>query len=77
MSMHKDANRPGRPPSPQAAGSASRCELRPGIGLCDCCGEPKWPQVYEGYGCMICLDCLDHKRHSQNAAGERLPAKDA
>ena len=49
----------------KAIDSASRCELRPGIGICDCCGEPKWPQVYEGYGCMICLDCLDHKRHSQ------------
>ena len=59
-----------RPSLYAATGSASRCELRPGIGLCDCCGEAKWPQEYQGYGCMICLDCLDHKRHTQNYRGQ-------
>ena len=34
------------------------CELRPGIGLCDGCGLPKWPQEYVGYGIMLCLDCI-------------------
>ena len=36
----------------------SACELRPGIGLCDSCSQPKWPQRDMGYGCMFCLDCL-------------------
>lgn len=36
----------------------SRCEIRPGIGLCDECTLPKWPQLYLGYGIMVCLDCL-------------------
>jgi hypothetical protein len=36
----------------------SLCELRPGIGLCDSCTLPKWPQEYVGLGCMLCLDCL-------------------
>lgn len=35
------------------------CEIRPGIGLCDDCGKPKWPQRYVGNGCMVCLDCLE------------------
>lgn len=39
-------------------GSGSLCELRPGIGLCDECALPKWPQRYVGYGFMVCLDCL-------------------
>lgn len=34
------------------------CELRPGIGPCDECNLPKWPQEYVGYGFMVCLDCL-------------------
>lgn len=34
------------------------CELREGIGLCDQCTLPKWPQRYVGYGHMVCLDCL-------------------
>ena len=37
----------------------SKCELRPGIGLCDSCGLPKWPQQYMGNGSMVCKDCLD------------------
>jgi hypothetical protein len=36
-----------------------KCELRPGIGLCDDCGEPRWPQEYMGYGMMICTDCIE------------------
>jgi hypothetical protein len=36
----------------------SKCELRPGIGLCDECDEPKCPQTYVGYGIMLCADCL-------------------
>lgn len=36
----------------------SLCELRPGIGLCDECALPNWPQQYVGYGHMLCLDCL-------------------
>jgi len=36
----------------------SRCEIREGIGLCDECSLPKWPQLYLGYGIMVCLDCL-------------------
>lgn len=32
--------------------------LKPGIGLCDDCGEPRWPQEYVGYGMMVCVDCL-------------------
>ena len=36
---------------------AQKTELRPGIGLCDQCGEPRWPQRYVGYGMMICDDC--------------------
>jgi hypothetical protein len=39
-----------------------RCELRPGIGLCDQCCLPKWPQKYEGYGFMVCCDCLNAER---------------
>lgn len=35
-----------------------RCEERPGIGLCDDCTKPMWPQVDLGYGMMVCLDCL-------------------
>lgn len=41
-----------------ASARKSKCELRPGIGLCDDCGLPKWPQEYVGYGAMVCLDCL-------------------
>lgn len=36
----------------------SKCVIKPGIGLCDLCSLPKWPQQYVGYGTMICLDCL-------------------
>ena len=36
-----------------------KTELRPGIGLCDDCGEPRWPQVYVGLGIMLCLDCIE------------------
>lgn len=46
----------------------SLCEIREGIGLCDDCGKPKWPQRYMGYGCMVCLDCL--------AAAERKAPND-
>lgn len=41
-----------------AAPRISECEIREGIGLCDECSLPKWPQKYMGYGFMICLDCL-------------------
>lgn len=61
----------GYPPFAEARGSAptasSRCELRQGIGLCDECGQSKWPQAYMGYGWMICLDCIDAYRKAQNA----------
>ena len=36
----------------------TKAELRPGIGLCDQCGLPKWPQQDIGYGMMLCADCL-------------------
>ena len=45
----------------------TRCELRPGIGLCDECSQPKWPQEYVGYGCMVCLDCLNAQRPNDQA----------
>ena len=51
-----------RPSLCAALGSESLCELRQGIGLCDECGLPKWPQKYEGYGFMVCLDCLAYER---------------
>ena len=58
-----------------SAGSApetrSRCEMRPGIGLCDKCSKPKWPQEDMGYGIMLCLDCLDAERKAQNEKGQR------
>lgn len=47
---------------------ASQCELRPGVGLCDMCGLPKWPQLYMGYGCMLCLDCAAAPRPAMTAA---------
>ena len=43
------------------------CELRPGIGLCDDCGLPKWPQRYMGYGFMVCLDCLEVEAKEKTA----------
>jgi hypothetical protein len=57
----------------------SLCEIRPGIGLCDDCGKPAWPQRYMGYGCMVCLDCCAAaESKALNAAGElRLPDSDA
>lgn len=51
----------------------SKCEIRKGIGPCDCCGEEKWPQEYAGYGAMLCADCIDHKRHSANDRTELPP----
>lgn len=36
----------------------SLCELRPGIGLCDECMQPKFPQRDMGYGHLVCLDCI-------------------
>lgn len=36
----------------------TQTESQPGIGYCDDCGEERWPQVYIGYGMMVCLDCL-------------------
>ena len=60
----------GIPPFAAAPCSApetrSLCELRPGIGLCDECSQPKWPQKYVGYGFMVCLDCLATERKAQN-----------
>jgi hypothetical protein len=50
----------------------SLCETREGIGLCDECAKPKWPQRYMGYGCMVCLDCLAAaERKALNAEAER------
>lgn len=50
----------------------SLCETREGIGLCDDCGKPKWPQKYMGYGCMVCLDCIDAaERKALNDAAQR------
>jgi hypothetical protein len=40
----------------------SLCELRPGIGLCDGCLQPKWPQQYVGDGDMLCLDCIEKEK---------------
>lgn len=45
----------------------SKCELRPGIGLCDDCGLAKWPQVYQGYGIMVCLDCIEREERARRA----------
>lgn len=54
------------PVTGSAPETRSRCEIRPGIGLCDECSQPKWPQEYVGYGFMVCLDCLDTERKAQN-----------
>lgn len=35
-----------------------QCVRREGIGLCDECDQPMWPQKYVGLGVMLCLDCL-------------------
>lgn len=40
---------------------SAKTELRPGIGLCDQCMEPRWPQKYVGYGIMLCEDCQTSK----------------
>lgn len=48
----------------------SLCEIREGIGLCDDCTLPKWPQEYVGYGCMVCLDCLTKKATPDSGNGE-------
>lgn len=45
--------------SKKSSNAVQKSELRPGIGLCDECLEPKWPQKHVGYGMMICADCLD------------------
>ena len=52
--------------SPTARVILQACELRPGIGLCDECALPKWPQQYVGYGCMLCLDCLNKQQQKAN-----------
>lgn len=46
-------------PRANIAASKRRTEIRPGIGLCDWCHEPRFPQEDLGYGFMICLDCAD------------------
>lgn len=46
-----------------------RTQLRPGIGLCDQCYEPRWPQTYVGYGDMICLDCLSPAERRRAGVG--------
>jgi hypothetical protein len=52
--------------------SERRTERREGIGLCDQCGQPNWPQEYVGCGCMICLDCLAQAQLGpDNAKAER------
>lgn len=43
----------------------SKCELRPGIGLCDSCGLPKFPQQWDGCGHMVCLDCWNPERKDE------------
>lgn len=54
-------------PSFALAEGASRCEIREGIGLCDDCCLPKWPQNSVGYGFMFCLDCIaKQKRELDN-----------
>ena len=67
-----------------ATGKKSKCVLRPGIGLCDECSKPNWPQEYVGYGAMVCLDCLDKdkkpellqkgtkKKEARSAMGKRV-----
>lgn len=42
----------------KAAQAESKCEIREGVGLCDDCHLPKWPQKNLGYGFMVCLDCV-------------------
>ena len=54
---------------------ATKCEIREGIGLCDECSLPKWPQRYMGYGFMVCLDCVDKtggKVQAAKAEAERV-----
>jgi hypothetical protein len=53
-----------------SASAPSQCVLKPGIGLCDDCCQPKYPQVDVGYGCMVCLDCLNGNRVDLVAAVE-------
>jgi hypothetical protein len=55
-----------------SCGRESVCELRPGIGLCDECALPKWPQRYMGYGFMVCLDCINWRNGTQQAANNRI-----
>ena len=50
----------------------TKCEIRDGIGLCDDCALPKWPQKYIGYGIMICLDCAAAAQSSRNAILEPI-----
>ncbi len=50
----------------------SQCELRPSIGLCDECGQPKWPQEYAGYGAMLCLDCLAAEAKTARESGLQI-----
>jgi len=45
----------------------SKCEIREGIGLCDKCMKPKYPQENLGYGIMWCLDCIDEAKQSKTS----------
>lgn len=60
----------------KASPPARKTELRPGIGLCDQCGEPRWPQRYVGYGMMICDDCVDTEKRPRKAEGRRKAKRD-
>lgn len=53
------------------------CELRPGIGLCDNCNLPNWPQEYCGYGFMICSDCLNRIEETRKALLAKAKAMQA
>jgi hypothetical protein len=46
-----------------------KTELRSGIGLCDGCVEPRWPQEYVGYGIMLCLDCIEKDKPERREGG--------
>jgi len=52
--------------------ASSRCEIREGIGLCDQCSLPKWPQKDVGYGHMVCLDCLAEEKGIEALIGMAL-----
>jgi hypothetical protein len=49
----------------------TKCEVVPGIGLCDECSQPKRPQEFDGYGHMICADCRNRLGQVSFHSGSR------